>query len=63
MAQGQFTKQEADETLKAVTEMFDALSRSKRFDYIGHLNYIGLFLEAAKQAAPNEEAKEEKVTA
>jgi hypothetical protein len=40
--------------------MFDALPKSKRFDYIGHLNDIGLFIEAAKQAAPDEEAAQEK---
>lgn len=64
MAQGKFTKQEADESLKAVTEMFDALPKSKRYDYIGHLNDIGLFIEAAKLAAPDEaEVIEEKVAA
>lgn len=60
MAQGQFTKQEAEETVKAVQEMFDALPKSKKYDYIGHLNDIFLFIEAAKKAAPDEEVAQEK---
>ncbi|MEN6507017.1 MAG: hypothetical protein ABFD92_20980 [Planctomycetaceae bacterium] len=54
MAQGQFTKEEARETKKAVEEMFDALPKSKRFDFIGHLNDVMLFLGAAEKAAPGE---------
>jgi hypothetical protein len=53
MAQGQFTKQEADATLTAVDEMFKALSRPKQGEYLGHLNDICLFIGAAKKAAPN----------
>ena len=52
MAQGQFTKEEADETSVAVKELFEALPRTKRIDYVGHLNDIYLFIEAAKLAAP-----------
>jgi hypothetical protein len=54
MAQGHFTKQEAAETKKAVEEMFDAIPKSKRLNYIGHLNDIFLFIEAAQRAAPDE---------
>jgi hypothetical protein len=54
MAQGEFTKQEAAATLEAVREMFDAIPKSKRFDYIGHLNDICLFVQAAQQQAPEE---------
>lgn len=53
MAQGDFTKAEADETIKAVDELFEALPKSKKLDYIGHLNDILLFLEAAKRNAPD----------
>lgn len=52
MAQGQFTKEEARETRKSVEEMFDAIPKRKRFDFIGHLNDVMLFLDAAEKAAP-----------
>jgi hypothetical protein len=58
MAQGQFTKEEAQETMKSVEEMFEAITKSKRFGYLGHLNDIMLFLEAAKRTAPEETKKE-----
>jgi hypothetical protein len=54
MAQGKFTKQEADETIKALNEMFDAIPKTRRMNYIGHLNDISLFIGAAKRAAPDE---------
>lgn len=54
MAQGDFTKEEVRETKKSVEEMFDALPKSKRFDFIGHLNDVMLFLDAAEKAAPGE---------
>ncbi len=61
MAQGQFSKQEADATVKAVDELFNAIPKSKRMEFIGHLNDIMLFIEAAKRSAPDEQetAKEE----
>lgn len=55
MAQGDFTKEEAAETCEAVNEMYAALSKAKQREYIGHLNDIFLFLEAAKRAAPSEQ--------
>ena len=54
MAQGEFTKEEADATGEAVDEMFKALPKKKQMDYLGHLNDILLFLGAAKRAAPDE---------
>lgn len=60
MAQGQFTKQEADFVHTAANEMFLGLPKSKRMEFLGHLNDIFLFIEAAKRAAPNEEPTEEK---
>ena len=53
MAQGEFTKQEADETSKAVEELFEAIPKSKGMGYLGHLNDILLFVAAAKKAAPD----------
>jgi len=54
MAQGEFTKEEAAETIKAVDEMYKALSKSRQCEYLGHLNDICLFIEAAQRAAPDE---------
>ena len=54
MAQGDFTKAEAQRTIEAVEEMFQALPRGKQMGYIGHLNDIMLFLEEAKRQAPGE---------
>lgn len=57
MATGDFTKQEASETLKAVNELFEALPKSKRGEFIGHLNDIACFIGAAKHVAPDEPTK------
>ena len=54
MAQGEFTKEEAAETVKAFNEVYKALSKAKQAEYLGHANDIFLFLEAAKREAPNE---------
>ena len=54
MAQGQFTKEEARETATAVTEMFNALPKGQRGQFLGHLNDIALFLSAAERATPAE---------
>jgi len=54
MAQGEFTKEEADATIEAVNEVLEALPKRKKIEFIGHFNDIFLFLGAAKKAAPNE---------
>jgi hypothetical protein len=54
MAQGQFTKEEAQETRKAFDEVYGSLSKNKKIDFIGHANDIYLFLDAAEAAAPSE---------
>ncbi|MBE3045958.1 hypothetical protein IMZ48_26150 [Candidatus Bathyarchaeota archaeon] len=54
MAQDRFTKEEATTTLETVDEMFEAIPKSKRLEYIGHLNDICLFIEAARRMAPEE---------
>lgn len=54
MAQGKFTKEEAQATREAVEELFRAIPKSKRMGYIGHLNDILLFLQAAARHAPDE---------
>lgn len=52
MAQGEFTKEEAQATIEAVDEVMKALPKRKVGEYLGHFNDIFLFLEAAKKAAP-----------
>ena len=54
MAQGQFTKEEIQKTCNAVDEIFEALPRSKRLNFLGHLNDIYLLLSAAEKVAPSE---------
>lgn len=58
MAQGEFTKEEATQVLGVVNDLFEGIPKTKRMDYLGHLNDICLFLEAAKGAAPTEKDKE-----
>lgn len=54
MAQGEFTKEEAQAVQKILDELFEGIPKSRRMNYIGHLNDIALFLSAAEKAAPNE---------
>lgn len=54
MTQGEFTKEEGKATLEAVDEMFKAIPKTRAMGYIGHLNDICLFLEAAIRNAPEE---------
>lgn len=54
MPQGDFTKQEARETLTAVEEMWKALTTNRRIQFLGHLNDITLFIEQAERNAPDE---------
>ncbi len=57
MAQGDFTKEEARQTKQAVDEIFTALPKSRKLDFVGHLNDVFLFLEAAERNAPEVAAK------
>lgn len=52
MAQGKFTKEEARKAEDAFMEVMKALSKKKQGEYFGHENDIMLFLEAAKETAP-----------
>ena len=54
MAQGDFTKQEAEQTARTAKEMFEALPLCKKAEFAGHLNDILLFLFSARLAAPDE---------
>jgi len=57
MAQGRATKEEAMKVKEAFDEVFEALPKSKRLDFIGHANDIYLFLEAAARMLPSEAPK------
>ena len=48
MAQGEFTKEEVDETGIAVVEMFNAVPKIERGEYIDRLSNILLFLAAVR---------------
>ena len=55
---GEFTKEGAATALITLDEMFKAIPKSKQGGYLGHLNELCLFIEAASLAAPTEaEAK------
>jgi len=54
MAQGEFTKEEAEETKTAVEEMYTALPKNKKVEFVGHLNDVLMFLSAAQKVAPSE---------
>ena len=58
MAQGRFTKEEARATREAFDEIINSLSRNKKMEFIGHMNDIYLFLDAAEKAAPAESENE-----
>lgn len=54
MAQGEFTKEEAQACDACLKEIMESFPRKKCLDFIGHFNDIFLFLAAAKKIAPNE---------
>ena len=54
MTQGVFSKEEAVEVKKFVNNLFDAIPKSKRYNYVGELNDILLFISAASRSAPSE---------
>lgn len=57
MAQGEFTAEEAKASKDSVNEMFEAIPKSKRLEYIGHLNDILSLSAAGKAAAEKEKVK------
>ncbi len=52
MADDRFTKDEGKNAKWALGEMYDAIPKKKQLDFIGHLNDIALFIEAAIRHAP-----------
>lgn len=59
MAVGDFTKEEAGVVEDCISEMFDAIPKSRRMEYLGHLNEVLCFVAAAKRNAPTEDGESE----
>lgn len=57
MGIGDFTKENASRALNTVSDMFEAIPKSKRGGYLGHLNEVSLFIEAARRIAKPEKKK------
>lgn len=54
MAQGDFTKQEAESCEEAVSEIMNAMPKRKVAEYLGHFNDVFLFLATCKRECPDE---------
>lgn len=54
MSLGDWSKEEAGTCRELVDQMFLALPKSKRMEYIGHLNQVLIFLSEAAKHAPGE---------
>jgi hypothetical protein len=54
MAQGDLTKENAQICHEAVNDIFEALPKSKRFEQLGNLNEVLLFLERARRDLPSQ---------
>jgi hypothetical protein len=50
--QGKFCKEEVKHVREGYEEVLNAIPKSKKLDYVGHMNDMFLFLSAAEQAAP-----------
>ncbi len=50
-----FNKEEAENCREALDEIMKAMPKTKAGEFIGHFNDIFLFLNAAKEAAPEKE--------
>ncbi len=52
MAQGEYTKEEARETIDAFAEVAEALNKKKQIIFFSQITDIMFFLERVKRAAP-----------
>ncbi len=52
MSKGEFSKREIKEILIIVESLSEAILKKKKFMYLGHLEYMYAFLDAAKEFAP-----------
>lgn len=57
MAQGEFTKEEAQRIREVVDEMFKGVPKSRQLGFIGHLNDVLLFVSAAEKQMEKTKAK------
>ena len=55
MAQGDLTQKNAKICEECVTEMFNAIPKSKKLQHFGNLNEVLLFLNTAQAKLPKEE--------
>jgi len=53
------TRAQAKEANEAVGEMFEAIPKSKRSGYFGHLNTVSLLLEELQRTLPESEKTDE----
>lgn len=53
--ENKFNKEEAQECYDALDEIMKGILKTKAGEFIGHFNDIFLFLNAAKEAAPEKE--------
>lgn len=53
--QNALCKENAENCLLALDEIFDAIPKKRQSDFIGHLNDLALFLSAAESQLPNYE--------
>lgn len=51
MAQGDFSAEEAKQNWEGFKEVFEAVPKSKRGGFLGHMNDMALFLGKAEKAA------------
>lgn len=49
---GKFVKSEAEACIELSKELLEAMPKKRQIEYLGHMNQLWLFLEAAKRAAP-----------
>ena len=52
MPEERFTQKEAKRILEVVDDLFSGLPKTRQGSYLGHLNDICLFIEAAGRVAP-----------
>jgi len=61
MAQTDFTKENVQHAKVVLDELFEAIPKSKRINYLGHLNDIALFLESAERVISKNDVSSEEL--
>ncbi len=52
MSKGEFSRREIEEILIIVESLSEAIPKKRKFMYLGHLEYIYAFLDAAREFTP-----------